>query len=373
MATLARLSPAGIAAQLEHSLASSNPACLLMNQFQIFSTLGQAEFALEMQARALQHSLVYRIESTNKPAIRLLAMLGEGDTRDNTPIDYLTEDSDIQLDLLYILPGQPLPDTLPDHDVLLVAQGVSKHPALDWMEKLLQNWPRPVLNRPERLMQCSRDGVCQQLQSIPGLLIPPTRSVCRDELAQIAQEALPGGDYPLTIRPLDSQGGRGLNKIEQPDDLQTYLRDTDEQHFFVSRYIDYQSRDGQYRKLRIALIDGIPYLAHLAISENWIVHYNTAGMADSLDKRREEARCMAEFETGFAQRHRDALRAIAGRLGLDYIVLDCSETKDGKLLLFEADNRGWIHATDPLELFAYKQPAMKKLFAAFRAMLMKTA
>ena len=370
MATLARLSPAGIAAQLEHSLASSNPACLLMNQFQIFSTLGQAEFALEMQARALQHSLVYRIESTNKPAIRLLAMLGEGDTRDNTPIDYLTENSDIQLDLLYVLPGKPLPDHLPEHDVLLVALGESakNRLALVWMDQLLKNWPRPVLNPPQRILQLSRDRVYQLLKSIPALLIPPTELAERFHLTQGAPL-----DYPLTIRPQSSQGGKGLQRLDTPAQLTEYLDKTCEQRFFISRFIDYQSRDGEYRKWRIALIGGEPYLGHLAIGPHWIVHYNTAGMEKSTVKREEEARAMAEFESDFAQRHQAALRAVATRLALDYVVLDCSETTDGKLLLFEADNRGWIHATDPLELFAYKQPAMKKLFAAFRAMLMKTA
>ena len=52
------------------------------------------------------------------------------------------------------------------------------------------------------------------------------------------------------------------------------------------------------------------------------------------------------------------------------IVAD-SETRDGRLLLFEADSRGWIHATDPVDLFPYKPAVMQKAFDGFRTMLLK--
>ncbi len=78
---------------------------------------------------------------------------------------------------------------------------------------------------------------------------------------------------------------------------------------------------------------------------------------------------MRAFERGFAFRHAAALHAIAAALGLDYVVIDCAEARDGSLLLFEADNRGWIHASDPVGLFPYKPAIMRKAFDAFEAML----
>ncbi|ODV09484.1 MAG: hypothetical protein ABT20_10755 [Rubrivivax sp. SCN 70-15] len=93
----------------------------------------------------------------------------------------------------------------------------------------------------------------------------------------------------------------------------------------------------------------------------------------SASKRDEEAAAMAGFDAGFGARHRAALEAIAHRLGLDYVVLDAAETRDGRLLLFEADSRGWIHATDPVDLFPYKPAVMQKAFDAFRAMLERHA
>jgi hypothetical protein len=139
--------------------------------------------------------------------------------------------------------------------------------------------------------------------------------------------------------------------------------------FYVARFVDYRSADGQFRKYRIILIEGQPYISHMAISSHWMIHYLNAGMADSAEKRAEEAAFMAGFDAGFAQRHAQAFRAIAERTGLDYVGLDCGETPDGELLIFEVDSDMIVHAMDPVDMFPYKQPQMRKLFDAFRQML----
>jgi glutathione synthase/RimK-type ligase-like ATP-grasp enzyme len=368
-----------IPALLARMLASSDGARLYMNQFQLFTIAGNPDFALEMQAKALETETIYRIEGPEKPAIRLLALMGQGDTTDNTPLDYLIEDSDIRLELLYVLPGQPLPEVITDHDVLITAFGVSdkNRATLEWMEQLTANWPRPVLNLPGRILNCSRNSVAQLLHTVPGLVIPPTMRTNRDTLMQVTQHevaigmACEGVTYPITIRPLDSQSGHGLCKIENELELAAYLDTSGEAEFYVSSYIDYRSPDGLFRKMRIALIDGQPYICHLGISDDWIVHYKSAGMSENADRRAEEACFMAHFDTGFAQRHGEALRLITERSKLDYLVVDCAETQSGELLIFEIDNRGWVHATDPIDIYQYKQMIMKKVFAAFRAMLLK--
>jgi hypothetical protein len=69
------------------------------------------------------------------------------------------------------------------------------------------------------------------------------------------------------------------------------------------------------------------------------------------------------------RRHHAALSAMAGRIGLDYFLVDCAETKDGSLLIFEADNTAVVHNMDSPEVFPYKPPQMRKIFDAFVAML----
>ena len=57
------------------------------------------------------------------------------------------------------------------------------------------------------------------------------------------------------------------------------------------------------------------------------------------------------------------------RSELEYVGIDCGETPDGELLVFEVDSGMTVHAMDPVDLFPYKQPQMRKVFRAFRQML----
>jgi glutathione synthase/RimK-type ligase-like ATP-grasp enzyme len=78
---------------------------------------------------------------------------------------------------------------------------------------------------------------------------------------------------------------------------------------------------------------------------------------------------MLHFDQEFALRHRDTLLEINRRIGLDYVGIDCAETQDGRLLMFEIDNAMIVHGMDPVDMFAYKKPVMQKVFTAFRALL----
>jgi hypothetical protein len=100
-----------------------------------------------------------------------------------------------------------------------------------------------------------------------------------------------------------------------------------------------------------------------------MIYYLNADMKGNAGKRAEEARFMAEFDEGFARRHGAALAAIAQRVGLDYFGIDCAETADGRLLLFEADIAMIVHAMDSPAIFPYKPPQMRKVFDAFCALL----
>jgi hypothetical protein len=90
-------------------------------------------------------------------------------------------------------------------------------------------------------------------------------------------------------------------------------------------------------------------------------------------KRAEEATFMENFARDFGRKHSNVLAEIARRIGLDYVVLDVDETADGRLVLFEVDNRSRIHATDPVEIYPYKPPVMQIAFDAFQGRLYRAA
>ncbi len=337
------------------------------------------KLALATQAQALAMQQLYRLPAagSGEPGIRLLALMAPGDLMTNTPLDLLLEGSDVALDMLYLTPDLALPERLPEHDVLFVAIGESdrNRPLLAEIEEIVGNWPRPVLNLPERIVSTSREGASALLEALPGVVMPIAARVGRPALERLARAELPIADllhegaFSIILRPIDSHAGKGLSKIDDPAGAARYLQDMPESEFYVSRFVDYRSPDGLYRKYRVALIGGRAFAVHMGVSAHWMIHYLNAGMTESAEKRAEEARFMADFDEDFARRHGAALAAVHQRFGLDYLVIDCAEDAAGRLLIFEVDTGGVVHALDPVELFPYKQAQMRKVFAAFRELL----
>jgi hypothetical protein len=305
----------------------------------------------------------------------------DGDLMANTPLEFLVENSDIALNLLYVGVGIPALSDLPEHDVLFVAVGESdeKLALLNDLQEIVQFWPKPVLNLPERISHLGRDNAFKLLQTADGVEMPMSARISRDTLEQMARgeldigQLLNGDHFPIIVRPLGSHAGHGLRKIASIDDIPDYLHAVPSDEFYVARFVDYRSDDGQFRKYRIILIDGKPFISHMGISKHWMIHYLNAGMAENAEKRDEEKRFMENFEPVFVPRHTAAFKEIYDRLGLDYVGIDCGETQDGKLLIFEVDSDMIVHAMDPIDLFPYKQAPMQKLFAAFRDLLIKKA
>lgn len=366
---------------IARAAADPGDANALMDMSTVLQLKQSRDIGLAVQAQALELRQLYHLpaarpEPGGGAAIRLLALMAPGDLMANTPLEFLLQDSDVALAMLYVVPGLPFPP-LPEHDLAIIAvcESDDNRALLQQLALRAPSWPRPVLNLPQRIGQTGREAAHALLASAPGVCIPQSARVGCGTLSLIGagELALAGtladAQFPIIVRPVDSHAGHGLAKIAAPQELQAYLQAMPEPEFVVSQFIDYRGTDGLYRKYRVALIDGEPYACHMGVSADWMIHYLNAGMTESAEKRAEEARFMADFDQDFARRHAEALRAIDARLGLDYVVIDCGETPDGRLLIFELDTGAVVHSMDPEDLFPYKKPQMQKVFAAFRALL----
>jgi hypothetical protein len=330
---------------------------------------GDKDTGLAIQAEALRlHQVFFPKCDPVKPALRVLALATASDIGANTPIEFLLEGSAIQLAILYLGLGVPLPRVLPAHDVAVVIAPASKdgEHALAMTEELSRSWTTPLLNRPSRIRDLERDRLYLKLKNIIGIRIPPTLRRMRWELEREVE-------FPCIIRPFGSHAGFGLAKLEDELALCSYLEARPEEGFFVSPFVDYVSPDGMFRKYRVALIDGKAYAVHMAIAEEWKVWYLNAEMALSAKNRTEEACFMEFFDDGFGARHATALQEMSAAIGLDYVLVDCAETREGELLVFEADHCAIVHDMDPVNVYPYKPAQMQKIFSAFGNMLKRRA
>jgi hypothetical protein len=367
---------------LARAAANLADAAAFMDASIILHTVGESQEAVISQQAALEISRHFRIQNGQGTGLNILVFMTAGDFMANTPIEFLLENSNANLLLYYIdAETQELVD-VPEHDVAFVAVGESTAnlPVLQNIERLLLDWSGPILNNaPRSIMDLSRDGVSGAFKNERWVLAPTTARVARDVLQKLAfgeieiASLLDGADFPIIVRPYGTHAGKGMEKIFARRALSRYLNEQSDTEFYLTPFVDYSDADGKFRKQRIAFINGKAYPSHLAISDHWMVHYLSAGMAEHAERREEEARWMADFDGDFAVRHAAAFDVLVRRLGLDYFAIDCAELADGRLLLFEADIAMIVHSMDPETLFPYKTKAMRELFAAFENALSERA
>ena len=354
-----------------------NPA-IIMDLSVVAQLLGDPDSGTKLQDGALEVERLYRLPTAEgRPKLRLLAIAGATDIGGNIPIGFLVDGSDVEVLMLYVIPGQPLPDPLPEHDVALVTLGNSDSmtATLESLKDMTDVWPRPFLNNPANILRLERDRFCDLMQGTEHIELPKTARVTRANLEALARgecdvtSLVSDAAFPIILRPVDSHAGRGLARIEDNAAIEPYLAEQDGDDFFISRFVDYSGSDGLYRKYRIVFIGGRPFAVHMAIADDWKVWYLNANMEFDEAKRTEEASFMQNFDHDFATRHAIAFAELTERVDLDYFGIDCAETKDGRLLVFEAETALIVHDMDPPNIYPYKVEPMRKLFAGFVAML----
>jgi len=246
----------------------------------LFQLVNERDKALACQQAALATRRLYRHGEAAGPALRILAIATLGDLMTNTPFELMLEGRNVEITKLYVDAERPWVSPVPDHDlaIMTVSESDRARPLLERLQQIERDWPRPLINRPSRVLGLARDRLFQLLVDVPGLAIPPTVRIGRDELYQAVRARAEGAElpqtrFPLIVRPVDSHAGKALAKVGSWDELEAYLDGAPGGELYLSPFVDYRSADGLYRKYRIAFFGGRPFLCHMAVSEHWMVHY----------------------------------------------------------------------------------------------------
>ncbi len=283
----------------------------------------------------------------------------------NMPLDFVVDDARWTLHRWFLPDAQRTAREVPRVDLIVNALGDSVAGAAalaDAQAILAAHAEIPSINAPERLRALGRDRLAATLAGTPGVRVPDARRVSRAVLAA-SHGDVDGLAYPLLVRPVDTHGGRGLERLEHPGDLPAYLERVTADAYDCSTYVDYRSADGWFRKYRIMYVDGVAYPYHLAIDERWMIHYYRTATTQTNWMRAEETRFLAQPAEAIAGWH-GAVPAIAAALGLDYVGIDCTQLGDGTLLVFEADSAMLVHALDATEAGRAKRVAVDRIRAA---------
>ena len=259
---------------------------------------------------------------------------------------------------------------LPPHRLVLNAIGdpdVAQASAA-MVETFTAGCQRPVLNPPARVSATARDRLAETLAGLDQVIVPKTLRLAAAEFAEgglATRLEAEGLALPVLIRPAGTHGGEGLILAAEASDLPPALP-ADGADRYVSRFHDYRSPDGFYRKYRMIFVDRRPFPYHLAIGPRWMVHHQTSEMAGDLARMAEEMRFLADPEAAIGVRALAGIAAIGRRLDLDYGGVDFTVTADGEVLVFEANATMLTHLEPETGPFAAKNAYVQPILDAFR-------
>lgn len=266
-------------------------------------------------------------------------------------IEYATDDQAIELphyDLVFNAMGDP--DTTGE--------------TVGQVSRFLEVCTKPVLNHPGKVACTARNKLPTLLEGIDNLLVP---AVWRFAKSTDWDENV-SDQLPLLIRPVHTQGGIGLVRAMTSGDLAQY-RARQSGPVYASRFVDSRSADSWFRKYRVIFIDRKPYPYHLAISQNWMVHYYTAEMESFSWKLAEERAFLEHPEAALGLAGMQAIRSIGARMDLDYAGIDFSIMPDGRILVFEANPTMLVHPEKIPGVLEHKNSYVRQILEAFENLL----
>jgi tetratricopeptide (TPR) repeat protein len=347
-------------------------AIAYMNLTSIYAATGRMAEAELCREQAYRHQRIF-VEREGNPTRRVL-VLYVGKTSGNIPFEILLP-TESCCRIKYVIDYAPEAEDewLPEYDLVFNAIGEPDIASLyaERLQRFVSRCDRPILNPPETVTLTQRHRLAAFMGDIEDVVVMPCIRLeqAPASRAALARRLVEGClTFPVLIRPLGSHGGKQFERCETMAELERRVRAINGICYLTS-YCDYISADGYYRKYRMIYVDRKPYPYHLAISEDWKVHYESAGMAQHSWRIDEEYRFLQDPGKVLGDKAMSALAHIGSRLNFDYGGIDFTVLPDGTILVFEANSTMLVHREHSDSALAHKNFFVQHIVDAFQQLL----
>lgn len=233
----------------------------------------------------------------------------------------------------------------------------------------------PVINHPNKVVLTTRDVSAELIADVPGVRVPKTR---RFSAAGKTGEKL-GGEieaqfsYPLIVRTLANQEGKGMDRIDSRADLIKRLSSGIPEEFFVTAFVDSRHQGPFFRKIRAAVVGDEIFVVRVDYDTDWNVHgrksdERVAFYQSHPELLAAEKGICANPEEELGAAAMQALRGIRDRVPLDIFGVDFDVDAEGALVFFEANATMNLFSTARAEV-NHPPEADERLKQAFRGYL----
>jgi hypothetical protein len=267
---------------------------------------------------------------------------------------------------------------LPEHDLVFNAIGDAER-----CGNLLRAAPHvfartraPIVNAVEAVQNTTRRQIAARLSGLKDVVTPRVFNLPREELIEHGEQDVVtqlGLQYPVLLRSPGFHTGEHFVRVDAAEELANAAAQLPGRSLLMIEFLDARNGDGKIRKYRVVIVDGRLYPLHVAISENWKVHYFSADMSENAAHRREDEAFLLDMPSVLGAKALDALTAVRDLLGLDYGGVDFTLDSQGRIIVFEANATMIVPEPEEDARWQYRLPHVQRIYDAVRTMLVRAA
>ena len=235
--------------------------------------------------------------------------------------------------------------------------------------------PRRLFNPPRGVIATSRSRLPKTLAKIPGCTVPRTEAADPKNFDDLRSVCSQFNNWPMIIRARGYHGGEHMQLLFNEHQLEKLENETwPYDGIFLIEYIDSRTEDGLYQKVRVIMVDGVPYARQCVFSDQWMVHSGSRGdlMNDDSSLRQRELEFLEDLRERGLGEQTSLFQEMQRRIGLDVFGIDFALV-DGRMTIFEANACMWFlgKGTARNKKYQYLDPYKKDLRRAIKKMLLQ--
>jgi hypothetical protein len=208
--------------------------------------------------------------------------------------------------------------------------------------QLLANRIQPLrcFNQPGHVFRTSRGRLPKTLANIPGCIVPRVETANPVTFSELREVCVKFNRWPMIMRARGYHGGEHMILLTAVADLEAIEElSWPYSGIFLIEFLDCVNEDGLYNKVRVIMIDGVPYPRHCIYSDRWAIHSGSRVelMDQDIGLCQREERLLAELRDKGLREYAGIFNEIYQRIGLDVFGIDFAMV-NGKIVIFEANS-----------------------------------
>jgi Flp pilus assembly protein TadD/glutathione synthase/RimK-type ligase-like ATP-grasp enzyme len=217
----------------------------------------------------------------------------------------------------------------------------------------------PVINPPDRAALCTRQMNSERFAGIPNLVTPRFKRLVLDldrldEIVALTEQSFA---YPMIVRTVADQQSMNITLVENRQALQETLQQMQptQPQVYVIQFAGVPHKNGCYRKLRAAFVEGVPVVMRADYARHWVVQGRKWPAVQEL--YRDHPDLLADADDIVRRPHirlgphaLTTLQTIGRLLPLEIFGVDFDVDESGRVVFFEANASMNLFSNAPAEL-----------------------